>query len=97
MKSKNTRETNVPEEILFELLTESEVVMVKNRWRVISLLEEGVSVRKIAEEAKVGTDTVVRMAKLLRHNPRVKHFLNKSDSSKSSGSKWIFGKIGGEE
>jgi Trp operon repressor len=89
MKSKNTRESNVPKEILFELLTESEVVMVKNRWRVISLLEEGVSVRKIAEEAKVGTDTVVRMSKLLRHNTKVKSFLSKDEKDKSSNSKWV--------
>lgn len=86
----------MPEEILFELLTESEVVMVKNRWRVISLLEEGVSVRKIAEEAKVGTDTVVRMSKLLRHNAKVRDFL--SDGVKQiSSSKWVFGKVGSEE
>jgi Trp operon repressor len=97
MKSKNTRESNVPKEILFELLTESEVVMVKNRWRVISLLEEGVSVRKIAEEAKVGTDTVVRMSKLLRHNTKVKSFLSKDEKDKSSNSKWVFGKVGREE
>lgn len=88
----------MPNEILFELLTESEVVMVKNRWRVISLLVEGVSVRKIAEEAKVGTDTVVRMSKLLRHSSKVKSFLRGNDTSnKKSSSKWVFGKIGGEE
>lgn len=95
MKPKNSTVTKVPEEILFELLTESEVRMVRNRWQVISLLQDGVSVRKIAEIAKVGTDTVVRMSKLLRHNPKVKGFLGHGE--KTVKSKWVFGKVGGEE
>lgn len=96
MKPKNTQSVKVPEEILFELLTESEVRMVKNRWQVISLLQDGISVRKIAEIAKVGTDTVVRMSKLLRHNPKVRDFLT-GGVHQASSSKWVFGKVGSEE
>lgn len=82
---------------MFELLTESEVRMVRNRWQVISLLREGTSVRKVAEIANVGTDTVVRMSKLLRQNTKVKNFLESYTKAPKSGSKWVFGKVGDEE
>lgn len=56
---------NIPENLIKELLTDSEFRMVKQRYYIINLLEEGLSIRKIAERAKVGTDTVVRVARML--------------------------------
>ena len=38
--------------------------MLKNRWQIINLLEKGLTIREIAEQAKVGTDTVMRVSKM---------------------------------
>jgi len=48
---------------LEDLLTSSEIRMIKRRWYVANLLDEGKSVRQVAAEAGVGTDTVERIAK----------------------------------
>lgn len=46
---------------LQDLLTPSEMRMIKRRWHIASLLHNGKSVRRTAAEAKVGTDTVMRV------------------------------------
>lgn len=46
---------------LQDLLTPSEMRMIKRRWHVATLLHEGKSVRRAAAEARVGTDTVMRV------------------------------------
>jgi len=51
--------------LLKDLLTDSELRMIQNRWRVARFLDEGKSIREIASEAGVGTDTVERIAKKL--------------------------------
>lgn len=51
--------------LLKDLLTDSELRMIQNRWRVARFLDEGRSIREIATEAGVGTDTVERIAKRL--------------------------------
>lgn len=51
--------------LLKDLLTDSELRMIQNRWRVARLLDEGKSIREVAWEAGVGTDTVERLAKKL--------------------------------
>ena len=48
---------------LEDLLTSSEIRMIKRRWHVANLLDEGKSVRQVAAEAGVGTDTVERIAR----------------------------------
>jgi uncharacterized protein YerC len=48
-------------DFLKDLLTSSEMKMVKRRWHVARLLSEGKSVRRVAAEAQVGTDTVMRV------------------------------------
>lgn len=50
---------------LEDLLTSSEIRMIKRRWHVANLLDEGKSIRAVAQEAGVGTDTVERIAKKL--------------------------------
>lgn len=50
---------------LDDLLTSSEIRMIKRRWHIANLLDEGKSVREVAAEAGVGTDTVERIAKRL--------------------------------
>lgn len=86
------RSIDVPGDLIKELLTPSEVRMVKQRLHIINLLEEGLTIRKIAEKARVGTDTVVRIARMAEKK-EVRKFLNK-EVSKTIKSKtpWIFGK-----
>ena len=50
---------------LEDILTSSEIRMIKRRWHIACLLDEGKSIRAIAEVAKVGTDTVERIARKL--------------------------------
>ncbi len=63
-KPKEEKNINVPNDVLRKLLTPSEVRMLKNRWQIINLLEKGLTIREIAEQAKVGTDTVMRVSKM---------------------------------
>lgn len=87
---------NIPPDLLKELLTESEWRMIKQRLAIIQLLGRGFSIRTIAETVKVGTDTVMRMARKFEENPKLqKEF--KSYTNSTSPSKWVFGQVGGEE
>lgn len=84
------RNIKIPDEILSELLTPSELRMIKNRWRIIQLLGSGLSIRQTAKEAKTGTDTVVRVARLKKNIGNKK--LNEDILSKKKvNSTWIFG------
>lgn len=97
-KPKLSSELDVPIEILFELLTESEVKMVQNRWKIVALLKQKLAIRRIASEAGVGTDTVIRMSKVLKANSKISKFVTEHPQSVRiqvdpirRGSKWIFG------
>lgn len=89
-KSKQDLNIQIPESILQELLTDSEVRMIKRRLTIIKLLQEGLSIRAIAEKARVGTDTVVRISKKIKTSPNLKSFFQKSPIL-SKNSKWTFG------
>ena len=89
------RSIDVPLEIVKELLTESEWRMVKQRLFIIQLLEEGLSIRKVAQRARVGTDTVVRIARKLESSPKLRQLLQKP--ALNSSSKWVFGNISSEK
>lgn len=93
-KPKIDRNIDVPDSLIKDLLTISEKRMVKQRLLIIRLLEEGLSIRSIADQAKVGTDTVVRVARMLEANPRIREFLRKP---KLLTSKWVFGQISSEK
>ena len=91
-KPQAERVVNVPDELLKELLTPSEWRMVKQRFLIINLLEEGLSIRKIAAQAKVGTDTVVRVARMAEKKS-LRHVLSqKSERKIKTNTPWIFGK-----
>lgn len=94
-KTKIERSFDVPNEILKELLTDSEMRMIKQRYLIMNLLREGHSIRSIAEQAKVGTDTVVRLARKLENNPRIHQHLK--GNSPGHTSKWVFGQVEVEE
>lgn len=93
-KPKLDRSINVPDNLIKELLTDSEWRMVKQRLHIINLLEEGLSVRKIAHEASVGTDTVIRVSKMLQKR-NLKKIIKKNIGSErkiKTNTPWIFGK-----
>lgn len=81
----------IPNEILKELLTSSEIRMLKNRFMIFNLLDEGLSIRAIAEKIKVGTDTVVRTIRLIE-NAGLNNKLNSKKKKIKSPTPWIFGK-----
>lgn len=83
------RSVQVPNELVKDLLTDSEWRMVKQRVLIINLLEEGLTIRKIAEKARVGTDTVVRVARMAEKKGLRKI---KVKSKIKSSTPWIFGK-----
>ena len=83
--------SHIPPELLEELLTDSEVRMVKQRLMIIRLIDEGHTIRAIAQQVGVGTDTVVRMARKLESNPSLRESFRKHPIAESS-SKWVFGK-----
>lgn len=93
-KPKIDKKIQIPDEILRELLTASEWRMLKNRWQIVNKLEEGLPVRKIADEVKVGTDTVMRVSKMMQSG----EFQKTLDKEKrglrkiKTSTPWIFGK-----
>ncbi len=90
-KPLSDKNIQIPNDILKKLLTPSETRMLKNRFLIKNLLEEGLSIRRIAEKVKVGTDTVVRVARIIeRGNLKVSKKAKKSSFKTSTP--WIFGK-----
>lgn len=88
-KPSTERSINVPDDLIRKLLTDSEWRMIKQRLHIINLLDEGLSIRMIADKAGVGTDTVVRVSKMAeKRSLRKKYNLKKIKSS----TPWIFGK-----
>lgn len=92
-KPLKSADIKIPNEILKDILTPSEIRMLKNRWQIINLLEEGLSIRKIASEVKVGTDTVVRTIRMVEGNNILSN-KRKSIKNLKSSTSWIFGKSG---
>lgn len=88
-KPQSDKNIQIPDNILKEILTPSEIRMLKNRWQIINLLKEGKSIRGIAKQVKVGTDTVVRTIRMVEKN----NILAKSKTKKiKTSTPWIFGK-----
>lgn len=82
----------VPDGILQELLTPSEARMLKNRWQILQLLAEGLSIRQVAKQVKVGTDTVVRMSRMVGKNNLRKKLQATLPQTGQAKSTWIFGR-----
>ena len=85
------RTVEVPLEMLKDLLTDSELRMIKQRFLILNLLEEGNSIRSIASQVGVGTDTVVRVARLTEKKNLRKN-VKKIETPKLTKTSWIFGK-----
>lgn len=90
-KPRLEKNIKIPNEIVWELLTPSEIRMLKNRFQIINLLEDGFSIRNIAKQVKVGTDTVVRVSRMLERN-NLRKLLNKPARKFKTNTPWIFGK-----
>lgn len=93
-KPKKDKDIEVPDNILRQLLTPSEVRMLKNRWQILQYLEEGLTIRRIAEKVKVGTDTVVRVSRM-KERSSFRNILQKNREEKrefKTQTPWIFGK-----
>lgn len=58
---------NIDEVKLFmkDMLTKSELRMLKRRWHIANLLTEGYDMRTVAQKAKTSTQTVWRVKKIL--------------------------------
>lgn len=84
----------IPENIMVKLLTPSELKMLRNRWQIIQLLETGFSIRKVAKLAKVGTDTVVRVSKMMKENKLHEYLSNAAPQAVKiqTQTPWVFGK-----
>jgi len=93
-KPSDAKDINIPDHILRQLLTPSELRMLKNRWHIVNRLEEGLPVRKIAEDVKVGTDTVVRVSKMMQSGELQKTLDKEKRGLKKikTSTPWIFGK-----
>lgn len=93
-KPKLDKNIQIPNEILRELLTASEWRMLKNRWQIVNKLEEGLPVRRIADEVKVGTDTVTRVSKMMQSGELQKTLDKEKRGLKKikTSTPWIFGK-----
>lgn len=88
-KPKDVLSIEIPDKLIKELLTDSEIRMVKQRLLIIKLLSEGLSIRAVAKRARVGTDTVVRISRKLESSRSLKNAL--------SSTKWVFGQVGFEK
>ncbi len=93
-KPKIDKKIQIPNHFILELLTPSETRMLKNRWQIINLLEDGLSIRNIAKEVKVGTDTVVRVARMIEKGSLRRLLDREVNHAKKvkSDTPWIFGK-----
>lgn len=83
-KPKVSHQIKIPDEDLSNLLTPSERRMLGNRYQIMNLLEEGLTIRKVAEKVKVGTDTVLRVGRMMESRPPKRVIKNATP--------WIFGK-----
>jgi uncharacterized protein YerC len=90
--------------ILGDLLTESEIRMLKRRWFVANLINNGSTVREASEVGGVGTDTVMRVITKIKKGSGIlkeilfakmqksEHIKNKHLKKKENKSiKWFFG------
>lgn len=91
-KPKIGNNIRIPKDFLENLLTPAEIRMLKNRWQIINLVKKGFSIRKIASQLRVGTDTVVRTIRMAEK----KNLLNKIEKDPikkiKTSTPWIFGK-----
>jgi Trp operon repressor len=93
-KPKKDLSSDIPAELIKELLTESENLMIAQRFEIVKLLKRDLSVRAIASKIGVGTDTVTRVSRMLKSSDNLNNYFKRVEVSPS---KWIFGTVKIEE
>jgi uncharacterized protein YerC len=88
-KPRLEREMEVPPEIIQELLTDSELRMVKQRLLIAKMLVAGKSIRDVAQRVGVGTDTVMRVSRKLKESKQLLEYFGEQPQQQKS--KWSFG------
>lgn len=93
-KPKVEKSVSVPDNLIRLLLTDSEWRMIKSRMQIINLLEDGLSIRKVAVTARVGTDTVVRVSRMMGKRDLKKLLSDERQLKRKfkTSTPWIFGK-----
>lgn len=89
-KPKKDKQIDVPENLIKDFLTESEIRMIGQRFQIVQLLKRGLSIRAVSQRVKVGTDTVLRMSVKYKSNKNLQKYFNQK-LDKPSASKWVFG------
>lgn len=69
------------EKFLDEILTESERHDVMLRWKLMKMLEDGITQRKIASELKISLCKITRGAKILKDKNSATYRLMKKSNS----------------
>ena len=88
-KPKIERNIAILDNLLKDLLTPSEIKMLQNRYEISKLLQSGLSIRAVAAKAQVGTDTVMRVARMVEKKGLQKVGLGSKIKTKTP---WIFGR-----
>ncbi|OGE30849.1 hypothetical protein A2631_04140 [Candidatus Daviesbacteria bacterium RIFCSPHIGHO2_01_FULL_44_29] len=94
-KPRQKLSVDIPLSLIKELLSESEIKMMQRRVMIGKLRQHGMSVRSIALELGVGTDTVMRTIKQIAKNSALKKFF--TEPIQKTSLKWVFGEIGSKE
>lgn len=98
-KPLDEKDVVVPIEVLSKLLTSSEMRMIQNRWEILNLLLDGLSIRNVAEKAHVGTDTVMRTSKMLENEDlrNTLVLIRTGATQETRRNQWMFGTSRSEE
>ncbi len=87
------KSVDVPTELFAQLLTDSELRMVQNRWEILNLLLDGLSIRQVATLVHVGTDTVMRTSRMLENEELRKSIVSIRTGMKQElkSNPWVIG------
>ena len=77
----NINSSEEKEEFLNEILTKSEIETLTKRWRILKMLNDGITQREITKNLKVSLCNVTRGAKILKNkNAIVKKYLRRTNN-----------------
>ncbi len=94
-KPTQDKHVEIPTDLIRELLTPSELRMIKQRYLIANFLKDGLTIRAIASRVGVGTDTVVRVSRMVGSS--LKLWKTPKEARTKRSSKWVFGEVSSEE
>ena len=77
----STKNKKDAQELLDGLFTQNEIETLTKRWRILELLNRGVTQRKIAQDLNVSLCKVTRGAKVLKEKTILTDFLKKEGNN----------------